>query len=62
MFLAFAPRPRLSMSEIRPEDPLKNLPENVCHSLRDRILRFGGCFGSMQGGTTCGRDNVLQQQ
>lgn len=48
VFLAFATRFPLSVSEIRPKDPLQYLSENVCYSVQDKILRLRGCFGSTQ--------------
>ena len=60
IFLAFAPGPHLSLSEIRRKDLLKNLSENVCYSLQDKISEFGVCFE--QGEEVAHREKLLVKE
>lgn len=50
VFLSFAPRRHLTLSEIRPKDLLENVSENVCCSLQHK---FGAwrVFGAGEEGT-----------
>lgn len=44
VFLVFAPRSCLFLSETRPKDLRKNLSENACYSLQDKNFGIGVCF------------------
>lgn len=59
VFLVFAPRPCLSLSETRPKDLLKNLSENACYSLQDKILGVGVCF---EGEEVAHREELLVKE